>query len=58
MPIATFTNAYDYAVPGRPTIVAYPAGYSGNIPQAHIDAATVAGAIVKEAANDDRRPAK
>lgn len=58
MPEATFIKSYDYHVPGRPIIKAYPAGYSGSIPQAHVDAAREAGVLAEEPKNDNGRPAK
>ncbi|WP_193753387.1 hypothetical protein [Aureimonas ureilytica] len=45
MPKATFAKDFDYRVPGKPSIVAYPAGWSGNVPKSHYDAAVEAGAL-------------
>ena len=42
---ATFTCDFDYRVPGKPVTVAYKAGWSGTLPQAHINAAIAAGAV-------------
>lgn len=55
MPEATFIRDFDYSVPskgGRVTI-AYRAGWSGNIPKAHILAAKRAGAIAEGQPNGD-----
>jgi hypothetical protein len=44
MPQAKLTKAYDYrARTGKMT--AYPAGYEGDMPQAHFDAAVAAGVV-------------
>ena len=42
---AEFKRNFDYRVPNRNSIVAYVAGWSGSLPQAHLDAAIAAGAV-------------
>lgn len=44
MPKAKFTKAFPYRK-GMGKMTEYPAGYEGDIPQAHYDAAAEAGAI-------------
>lgn len=55
MPKVTFIKDFDYRVkPGSAagSVVAYKKGWSGSIPQAHIDAAAEAGAIDKAAVKE------
>jgi len=47
MPRATFVKDFDYRT-SRNAIVAYKAGWAGNVPKAHIEAAEAAGALEKE----------
>ena len=42
---ATFLRDFDYRVPSKPVTVAYKSGWSGTVPQAHINAAIAAGAV-------------
>ncbi|WP_336747762.1 hypothetical protein [Aureimonas altamirensis] len=52
MPWATFTKDYNYRTP-RKAVIAYPAGYKGNITQKAYEAAKAAGAI--EEVNDEEQ---
>jgi hypothetical protein len=52
MPQAKFSKVFDYRAKSG-SITAYPAGYEGDIPQAHFDAAATAGALEGEAPAKD-----
>ena len=47
MPIATFTSDFDYTTPKK-AIIAYKAGYTGNITRHALAKAKAAGAILPE----------
>lgn len=44
MPNATFIKDFDYRTP-RKAVVAYKAGWSGNVPKSHHEAAQEAGVL-------------
>ena len=52
MPRATFTKDFDYRT-SRNAIVAYKAGWTGNVPKAHLEAAETAGVLSKEPKADE-----
>mgnify|MGYP005998611977 CR=1 FL=1 len=57
MASVTFSRAFDYRVPGKTTVIAYRAGWSGTVPAAHAESARTADAEEKsaKAAKKDER---